>query len=599
MTNSDIKKDLIKIPTQITVKDFSEKLQLNVSEILKKLMENGIMANINNLIDYETAFIVAEELGFEIEPEELTTTNDLLTFQKLQDILKLENEDKEKLEKRPPVVTILGHVDHGKTTLLDTLRKTRVTEGEFGGITQHTSAYQVKKNGELITFIDTPGHEAFHGMRERGASLADIAILVVAADDGVKPQTKEVIEFLLKNKIPTLVAINKIDKPEANVNKVKQELAEHNLLLEGYGGEVPFNEISAKQDIGLDDLLKNILFLAEYYDFRANPNRDALGIILESNKEANKGSLATTLIKTGTLKIGQMVIIGDDISKIKRMEDFTGKSIKEASPSTPVTIVGLSATPQSNDLIQVESDPKKLKRFVKEISQLKGKTGGKVGDMGSKELIMTINEARKNSLPIILKTDVQGTLEAIKQIIETIETFEVNIDFVSEGVGSITESDVKMAQTTQAVIYGFNVSATPIAQQGISAANLKLKIFNVIYELIEDLKSEVSDLLEVELKKVEIGRLKVLANFKNSKNLAVVGGKVMDGKMIKGEKVEVFRDKEFLGMGVITQLQHNKEDVSEVKSGLECGIAFQGKVKILPDDQLVCYKEEKINRKVK
>jgi translation initiation factor IF-2 len=599
MTNPDIKKDLIKIPTQITVKDFSEKLQLNVSEILKKLMENGIMANINNLIDYETAFIVAEELGFEIEPEELTTTNDLLTFQKLQDILKLENEDKEKLEKRPPVVTILGHVDHGKTTLLDTLRKTRVTEGEFGGITQHTSAYQVKKNGELITFIDTPGHEAFHGMRERGASLADIAILVVAADDGVKPQTKEVIEFLLKNKIPTLVAINKIDKPEANVNKVKQELAEHNLLLEGYGGEVPFNEISAKQDIGLDDLLKNVLFLAEYYDFRANLNRDALGIILESNKEANKGSLATTLIKTGTLKIGQMVIIGDDISKIKRMEDFTGKSIKEASPSTPVTIVGLSATPQSNDLIQVESDPKKLKRFAKEISQLKGKTGGKVGDMGSKELIMTINEARKNSLPIILKTDVQGTLEAIKQIIETIETFEVNIDFVSEGVGSITESDVKMAQTTQAVIYGFNVSATPIAQQGISAANLKLKIFNVIYELIEDLKSEVSDLLEVELKKVEIGRLKVLANFKNSKNLAVVGGKVMDGKMIKGEKVEVFRDKEFLGMGVITQLQHNKEDVSEVKSGLECGIAFQGKVKILPDDQLVCYKEEKINRKVK
>jgi translation initiation factor IF-2 len=357
MTNPDIKKDLIKIPTQITVKDFSEKLQLNVSEILKKLMENGIMANINNLIDYETAFIVAEELGFEIEPEELTTTNDLLTFQKLQDILKLENEDKEKLEKRPPVVTILGHVDHGKTTLLDTLRKTRVTEGEFGGITQHTSAYQVKKNGELITFIDTPGHEAFHGMRERGASLADIAILVVAADDGVKPQTKEVIEFLLKNKIPTLVAINKIDKPEANVNKVKQELAEHNLLLEGYGGEVPFNEISAKQDIGLDDLLKNVLFLAEYYDFRANLNRDALGIILESNKEANKGSLATTLIKTGTLKIGQMVIIGDDISKIKRMEDFTGKSIKEASPSTPVTIVGLSATPQSNDLIQVESDP--------------------------------------------------------------------------------------------------------------------------------------------------------------------------------------------------------------------------------------------------
>ncbi len=599
MTDLEKEKKPIKIPAQITVKNFSEKLEISISEVLKKLMENGIMANINNFIDYETAFILAEELGFEIEPEELTTTSDLLTFQKLQDILKLENEDKEKLEKRPPVITILGHVDHGKTTLLDTLRKTRVTEQEFGGITQHTSAYQVKKNGELITFVDTPGHEAFQGMRERGASLADIAILVVAADDGVKPQTKEVIEFLLKNKVPTLVAINKIDKPEANINKVKQELAEHNLLLEGYGGEVPFNEISAKQNIGLDDLLKNILFLAEYYDFRANPNRNALGIILESNKEAKKGSLATVLIKTGTLKIGQTVIIGNDISKIKRMEDFTGKSIKEAPPSTPVTLVGLSAIPQSNDLIQAESDSKKIKKFAKELSQFKSRMGGRIGDMGSRELIMTINEAKKNFLPIILKTDVQGTLEAIKQIIETIETFEVKIDFVSDGVGSITESDVKMAQTSHAIIYGFNVNATSIAQQGISASNLKLKTFNIIYELIEDLKNEVSNLLEVEIKKVELGRLKVLANFKSTKNLAVIGGKAMDGKIVKGEKVEVFRDKEFLGMGTIIQLQHNKEDVSEVKSGSECGIAFQGKIKILPNDQLVCYKEEQISRKVK
>ena len=445
----------IKIPAQITVKELANRTGVAVPEILKKLMENGIMANINNLIDYDTAFLVVEELGFEVEPEELSTTNDLLTSGKLQEILKLEDEDKENLKKRPPVVTILGHVDHGKTTLLDTLRKTRVTEQEFGGITQHTSAYQVEKNGELITFIDTPGHEAFQGMRERGASLADIAILVVAADDGVKPQTKEVIEFLLKNNVPTLVAINKIDKPEANVNKVKQELAEHNLFLEGYGGEVPFNEISAKQDTGLDELLKNILFLAEYYDFRANPGRNALGIVLESHKEAAKGSVATVLIKTGTLKIGQTVIIGESISKIKRMENFAGKSIKEAIPSTPVTLVGLSKTPQSNDLLQAESDAKKIKRFAKEISH-KDKLGGKIGDFGSKELIMTINETKKNCLPIILKTDVQGTLEAIKQIIESIDTQEVNIDFVSEGVGAITETDVKLAQTTKAIIYGFS-----------------------------------------------------------------------------------------------------------------------------------------------
>lgn len=596
---TETKKGVIKIPAQLTVKELADRSKIGVSEILKKLMENGIMANINNIIDYDTVFVIAEELGIEVEPEELSSTNELLTTEKLKNILKLEDEDKEKLEKRPPVVTILGHVDHGKTTLLDTLRKTRVTEGEFGGITQHTSAYQVEKNGELITFIDTPGHEAFHGMRERGASLADIAILVVAADDGVKPQTKEVIDFLIKNKVPVLVAINKIDKPEANVNKVKQELAENNLFLEGYGGEIPFSEISAKQDIGLDDLLKNILFLAEYYDFRANPNRNALGIVLESNKDSCKGAIAKVLIKTGTLKIGQTVIIGDNISKIKRMENFAGKSILEASPSTPVTVVGLSETPSSNDLLQVEDDPKKIKKFVKEISQSKDKLGGKIGEIGSKELIKTINETKKNCLPIILKTDVQGTLEAIKQIIDTIDTQEVNVDFVNQGVGAITETDFKLAQTTQAIIYGFNVRPTADVNKKIISSKIKLKTFNIIYELIEDLKNEISELLDLEIKKVELGRMKVLAKFKNAKNLSVVGGKVMDGKMVKGEKLEIFRDKEFLGMGELTQLQQNKEDVSEVKSGLECGIAFKGKVKILPDDQLVCYKEEEIKRKIK
>jgi len=599
MSEETEKKTKVRIPSQLTVKELADKLEVGVPEVLKKLMENGIMANINNLVDYDTVFIIAEELGFEVEPEELTTTNDLLTSQRLEDILKMETEDKENLKKRPPVVTILGHVDHGKTTLLDTLRKTRITEEEFGGITQHTSAYQVEKNGELITFIDTPGHEAFQGMRERGASLADIAILVVAGDDGVKPQTKEVIDFLIKNKIPTLVAVNKIDKPESNVNKVKQELAENGLLLEGYGGEIPFNEISAKKDIGLDELLKNILFLAEYYDFKANPDRNALGIILESHKEAQKGSVATALIKTGTLKIGQSVIIGDDISKVKRMESYSGKSIKEAPPSMPVTLIGLSATPQSNDLLQAETDSKKIKKFAKEISQSKGKLGGKVGNIGSQELIKTINETKKDCLSIILKTDVQGTLEAIKQIIETIDSLEVNIDFVSEGVGSITETDVKMAQTSGAIIYGFNVNPTPTANQALASSEIKLRSFNVIYELIEDVKKEISELLELEIRKVELGRLKVLANFKNAKNLSVVGGKVMDGKMVKGEKLEVFRDKELLGVGELTQLQHNKEDVSEVKSGLECGIAFQGKVKILPDDQLVCYKEEQIKRKIK
>ncbi|MFO7807275.1 MAG: translation initiation factor IF-2 [Candidatus Moraniibacteriota bacterium] len=599
MSNQEEKNQPIPIPSQLTVKELSKRLDVGVPDVIKKLMQNGIMASINDVVDYDTSYIVAEELGLQIEQEELTSTEEVLTLEKLQEILQMEEENKENLKKRPPIITVLGHVDHGKTTLLDTLKKTHIADKESGGITQHTSAYQVKKKGELITFIDTPGHEAFQGMRERGATIADIAILVVAADDGVKPQTKEVIEFLLEKEIPTLVAINKIDKPEAKPARVKQELAEYGIYLEGFGGEVPYVEISAKQNTGLDELLESVLFLAEYYDFRANYSRNALGVILESHKDPHKGPITTALIKTGTLKVGQDMIIGNVVGRARKLEDYSGKNIDSAPPSTPVTILGLPKAPQSNDTLQVEENQEKLKKFSKEIDRKTSKLSSGAGEMESGDLIKTIDNTKKNKISIILKADVRGTLEAIEQIINSIDSQDINVEFVNKGVGAITETDVKMAQTGGAIIYGFNTNPTPVASRMKEDAGVEIKTFNVIYELIEDIKEEMSDLLEPEIKRTDLGKLKVLAVFKSNKNSMVVGGRVTSGKIVKGEQLEVVREKEVIGKGKMTQLQHNKEDVSEVKEGLECGVSFEGKTKIQQDDILVCFKEEEIKRKIK
>lgn len=599
IVNEKDKDKKVLVPSQLTVKELSKRLGVGVPEVIKKLMDSGILASINDVVDYDTAYVVAEEMGYQIEPEELTSTEDILTLEKLQEILRMEEENKDNLKKRPPIITVLGHVDHGKTTLLDTLKKTHIAEKESGGITQHTSAYQVKKKGELMTFIDTPGHEAFQGMRERGATVADIAILVVAADDGVKPQTEEVIKFLLENNIPTVVAINKIDKPEASPARVKQELAEHGLLVEGYGGEVPFVEVSAKNNTGLNELLDAVLFLAEYQDFRANYSRNALGVILEAHKDPHKGPVANALIKTGTLKTGQDIIIGNMVGRVRKLEDYTGKTIDSAPPSTPVTILGLSKTPQSNDVLQVEESKEKLKKFSKEIDRNISISSKGVGQMESGELIKTIDDAKRKKISVILKADVRGTLEAIEQIIDTIDSQEIKVEFVNKGVGSITETDIKMARTGDAIIYGFNVNTTPVADRIREGTGIKVKTFNIIYELIEDVKNEMSELLEPEIRRTDLGKLKVLAVFKSGKKQMVVGGRVSSGKMVKGKNLEVFRSDELIGQGSLTQLQHNKEDVQEVKEGLECGVSFEGKAKIQEGDILVCYKEEEIKRKIK
>ena len=595
MTEKETNK--IALPLQLTVSQLAQLLDLSSSEVIKSLMNNGIVANINENIDYEIAAIIAQEFGFETKLDQQKNNEETITLEELTNILKLEEENSDNLIPRPPVVTILGHVDHGKTTLLDTLKKTHIVESEAGGITQHINAYQIKKKNRLITFIDTPGHEAFQSMRQRGASLADIAILVVAADDGVKPQTKEVIKFLLEKKIPTIVAINKIDKPEANVNKVKQALAEENLLVEGYGGKVPVNEISAKKNIGLDDLLETILLMADVEEFKADPNRLALGVVLEAHKSPQKGPIATVLIKTGTLKKGADVLVGNVFGRIRNLEDYTGQSVEQAPPSTPITVIGLPNIPETNDILQVQGkiSTQKRRHFL---AQLNMHDAVKASPLSSKQMIKDINKSLMKKVSLILKADAQGSLEAIQQILASLPAEEVNLNIFSTGVGPITEADIQAAQTGEAIIYGFNVFPTEVASRMAKESKIPVKTFSIIYELIEDVKDEMSAQLDPEIKRTDLGRLKVLAIFKNMKKGMVVGGKVQNGKIIKGKLIEVLRDKEVIGYGKLTQLQHNKEEVSEVKEGLECGISFEGKTKIELGDILVCYQEESIKRKI-
>jgi translation initiation factor IF-2 len=589
----NIGKVKIKIPSLVSVKKFSELLSLPVVEVIKELMKNKILATINDEIDYETAAVIASDLGFETEEDMEAKGSGSLTLERLDEILKQEKESGKSLRPRPPVVTILGHVDHGKTTLLDTIRKTSVAEKEAGGITQHISAYQVKKKDEIITFVDTPGHEAFSSMRERGVSFADIAILVVAADDGVRPQTEEVIQYLKDKKIPMVVAINKIDKPNANIQRVKQELADREILIEEWGGNVVAAEISAKQNIGIDELLDMILLVAEVEDLRADYKRLPLGVVIESHLDPQKGHMATILVRTGTIKEGQDVVAGSIFGRVRRLEDFKGRQLKEAGPSTPVTVIGLNQSPNVNDVLQGVADLKLARLSAKDSSGSFSNGGVK---LSSQSLYKSMEDQSMNKLNIVLKTDVQGSLEAVDQILSTIKSDEVGINFVREGVGDITESDVKLAQTAKAVVFGFSSQPTTVAKRLAEMNNVEIKTYKVIYELIEDIKKRLENMLGEEISRTDLGKLKILAVFKTGKKDMIVGGKVISGKMVNEENIEVARDDKSLGRGKLFNLQQNKINVDEVKEGMECGITFEGETRIKEGDVLICFHEDIVKK---
>jgi translation initiation factor IF-2 len=576
----------VALPSSVTVKKLSELLDLPVAAVITELMKNGILATINEEIDYDTASIIALGLGFEASEATEAAKEGQMTLEGLGKALIEEKASGKNLSQRAPIVTILGHVDHGKTTLLDTIRKASVASGEAGGITQHISAYQAKKHKQLITFVDTPGHEAFAAMRKRGLSIADIAILVVAADDGVRPQTKEVIAYLKEHKLPVIVAINKIDKPEAKPERVKQELAEHGILFEEWGGDVMCNEISAKGNINIDKLLDSILLVAEVEDFRADSKRDGLAVVLEAHLDPQKGPVATVLVRTGTLKVGQDVVAGGAFGRIRRIEDFAGKNITTAGPSVPATLYGFNSAPQVNDVVEVVSG--------KGLARLRSKEAG--GSKSKLGRIQQEGEENIKKLPVILKADVQGSLEAIEQILSSIQSDEVALEMIDQGVGSITESDVRMAESAQALILGFNSAPTPVAKRMAENAKITIETYDIIYKLVEAVKDRLASMLPPEIVRTDSGRLSVLAIFKTGKRDMIVGGRVAEGKMLRGSLLEVKRGDEIVGHGKMLNLQRNKENADEVGQGNECGVVFEGNVKIESGDILICYKEESKKR---
>jgi translation initiation factor IF-2 len=576
----------IKLPSFLKVRDFAHILNLPVVEVIKTLIKNGVMATINQEVDFETASIVAQDLNFEVEAEADTSQEEYgLGF--LQQILK--NEKEEDLKHRAPIVAIMGHVDHGKTTLLDTLRKTKVAEGESGGITQHIGAYRVKKENKWITFLDTPGHEAFSEMRARGANVTDLIVLVVAADDGVRPQTLEVIKRAQFTNTPMIVAINKIDKPEANVMRVKQELAGQNVLTEEWGGKTIAVEISAKQGTGLDNLLEMILLTSEIENFRANPNGKTVGTIIESKVTQGKGSTATVIVQNGTLKVGDIIVAGSAFGRIRSLEDEHGKKLKEALPSQPAQISGLSNLPQAGDILQILDNLDTAKQIA--LSSQRKLHSHKL--TANKQLV---GDLETKTLNLIVKADVAGSLEAIKQSISKLKNDEVKIAILSDGVGEINESDILLASSSKASVLAFRTKINPKA---ISLAKQKAVVvdsYDVIYELLEDVTSAVIKMFTPETEKIALGKAKILAVFRTEKENMIVGGRVEEGEIKKIGHIAIWRGEKELGRAEIAELQQNKTNAKSVPSGNEFGIKLKTQIKVKEGDLLECF-EEKIKVK--
>ncbi|MDA1060279.1 MAG: translation initiation factor IF-2 [bacterium] len=568
----------VAIPAAITVKEFAEKTGLNAAKIIGELMKNGILANINQQIDFDTAQVLAEDLGIKVKRiREIAGAEELMSG----DISNLVKEDDALLlEERPPVVVVMGHVDHGKTQLLDAIRETDVVAKESGGITQHIGAYQVEKKGKLITFLDTPGHEAFTSMRARGAKVTDIAILVVAADEGVKPQTIEAINHAKDAGVPIIVAINKMDKPEANPEKVKGELAEHDLQAEDWGGNTVMVNVSALKGDGIDALLDMILLTAEMEELKSNPNREAIGTVIEAHLDQNLGPVATVLVNTGTLKVMNSVIIGNTYGRIKLMHDHNGKSVKTAGPSTPVLIAGLNVTPKSGDILQVVKSEKIARERAEEIGLINKKET--MDQLSATNQVISQVKSEK-ILKLIVKADAKGSLEAIKQSIARIKDEEVAIKMIHTGVGTVTESDVMMASASKGLIIAFHTDFdSPNVAKTAERENVEVKKYTVIYDLIENIKAILSGLLEPEVIESVIGRAEVKQIFLTKKKEMIIGARVLTGKLKDKAKLRIIRgvteedQDNIVGNGEIDTLRKVEAKVKEINEGNECGIKFVG-----------------------
>ena len=579
----------ITIPESITVKDFAAEMKKTTAEVIKKLLGYGVMATINNEVDFDTAFLIAQEFGITAKKKEVITEEDILFD---------DSEDKEsELQTRPPVVVVMGHVDHGKTSLLDAVKKTNVIEGEAGGITQHIGAYKVKVNDREITFLDTPGHEAFTAMRARGAQITDIAILVVAANDGVMPQTIEAINHAKSAEIPIIVAINKMDLPDSNIDKVKQELMTYELVPEEWGGDTIFVPISAKQNQNIDQLLEMVLLQADMLELKANPNKQSKGTVIEARLDKNKGTIASLLVQRGTLDVGDTIVVGSSIGRIRAMVNDKGKKVKKAGPSTPVEIMGLTEVPEAGDTFYEVKDEKTAKHLIERRKrQAREKSINATTKLTLDNLFSQMEEGKLKQLNIIVKADVQGSVEAVKQSLEKLSNEEVRVKVIHSAAGAVTETDVTLAKVSNAIIIAFNVRPGVTAKDMAEKDEVEIKQYSVIYQAIEDIEAAMKGMLDPEFEEKVIGTAEIRQTFKVSSIGTIGGAYVLTGKLERHSGVRVIREDVVIHQGELASLKRFKDDAKEVSKGFECGLQIKDYDDIKEGDIIEAFVMEEIKR---
>ncbi len=577
----------VALPPTLTVKHLADLMRVSPIDVIKQLMRNGVMAAINQVIDFDLAAMVTPAFGFKATPEERASSAVAAAVKDVGDV------DADALTPRSPVVTIFGHVDHGKTTLLDTIRDSRITEREVGGITQHIGAYQVDYKGQKITFLDTPGHEAFTAIRARGASVTDIAVLVVAADDGVMPQTVEAIDHARAADLPIVVAINKVDKPDAVADRVKRQLVDHGLLLEEWGGDVIGVPVSAKNKTGIDDLLENILVVAEVAEFKADAQRPASGVVIESQLDRNKGPLATVLVQNGTLKVGDSLVAGTAWGRVKAMVNDLRRRVKEAGPSVPVEIMGFGSLPQAGDRFYVTANSKTARALVEENIVKSEEEQNLARALTLEDVMSRITAGDVKELSLILKADAQGSVEAVSGALERLDSPSARLNLLHAGAGSVNESDVLLASASNAIILAFNVGIEPSAEPASEREGVEIRSYDIIYQIIEDVEKALKGILEPSYREVVQGKATIRTVFSAGKAGKVAGVVVNEGRLTRNVALRVLRDGVVVLEGSISSLRRFKEDVNEVGAGFECGVGISGFADFREGDVLQAHKREK------
>jgi translation initiation factor IF-2 len=593
----------IEVPSTITVKELAELLGVNPADVIRELIKSGIFATINQLIDRDTASLVAGELGYEIAEPVLASASgtageadgEAAADEATKEVL-YEEDDAALLQPRAPIVTVMGHVDHGKTSLLDAIRTTEVAAGERGGITQHIGASEVDKDGRRVVFLDTPGHEAFTAMRARGARVTDIAVVVVAADDGVMPQTLEAIHHAKAARVPIVIALNKIDKPDANPDRVKTELSEAGVIVEEYGGDTPLVAVSAKARTGLDELLEMILLVADLQELKANPKRPAVGTIVEAELDKGRGPVATAIVQTGTLRVGDVIVVGETFGKVRALENSAGKRVPKAGPSTAVVVLGLAEVPQAGDILRAVADEREARTMVEaRRAQTSARSGDGSGRATLEDLYRQIQAGQAKELRIILKADVSGSLGAISHALEQLSTDDVRINVLHEAAGDITDNDIMLAAASDAIVVGFSTKVTETARRAAESEGVDIRLYDIIYKLTDDIDAALKGLLEPEVIEVVEGRAEVRQIIRVGKSTVIAGSYVTDGRIIRSN-ARIWRGGKIIATDKIESLRRFRDDVREVATGFECGIGLANFHDIVEGDIIECFSSQTVSR---